>query len=380
VTPDDTALEESGAPTRSTEGTEEAREQEVEAADQLYLAQVRREIDAEVRRRRAAGDFPPSFERKLDELFARFTPVGSADDRFSESLKLADRSAYFDTRVPVGSRRRPRGFVKWTLWQAEAWFVNYVVSQLNHFSASVMRVLHLVDDRLDDLEQDVAALQPPVFDEEILLAGPDLTPFLDLLTAHLSAPGRPAGRVLHTDCGDGDLLARLVSAGVDAYGVDPGSASADRAVTRGLDVRRDDTLGHLGAVGSGTLSGLVLSGGIDRLSLAERRRLLVLAEGALAPGGTLVLVGTDPRVWVETVGPVAADLSAGRPLYPETWMRLFEEVGFTDRTVHPGPVTGTLERVPDRLEGAAVLNAALGRLETLVAGPASYAVVATRRP
>ena len=132
-----------------------------EKADQAYLDRVRHEIDEEVRRRRAAGDFPPSFERKLDELFARFTPTGTHDDQFTDALKLADRSAYFDAQVPFGSRRRPQGFTKWVLWQAEAWFVNYVVRQLNHFSASIMRVVHLLDERIEEVEREVDMLVDP---------------------------------------------------------------------------------------------------------------------------------------------------------------------------------------------------------------------------
>ena len=370
---DDTALQQTEIPTGSTD------EMAVQSADRAYLNQVRREIDAEVRRRRAAGDFPPSFERKLDELFARFTPVGTHDDRFSESLKLADRSAYFDIRVPIGARRRPRGFVKWALWSAEAWFVNYVVNQLNHFSSSVMRVLHLVDDRLDDLEQDVAALQPPVLDQEMLLPGPDLRPFLEMLVARLTNSQAPAGRVLHADCGDGLLLESLAAQGVDAYGVDPGSDAADRASVSGLDVRRDDVLGHLSAVGASTLKAVVLSGSVDRLNLLEHRRLMRLAEEAVAPGGVVAVVGITPSTWADAVGPVVADLSGARPLHAETWSYLLGEIGLQDISLHYGPVEGGFERLPASVGGADTLNDVLSRLEPLVARPASFAVMATRR-
>ncbi|MHB8594578.1 MAG: hypothetical protein ACYDB3_09675, partial [Acidimicrobiales bacterium] len=189
-----------------------------EEQTRAYLERVRREIDDEVRRRRAAGDFPPSFERKLDELFARFTPTGTSDDHFTEALKLADRAAYFDIDVPIGSRREPKGFVKWSLWQAEAWFVRYVVTQLNHFAASATRVLHLLDERVTDVERDLALLVPPAMAEEAEVAGgADVAPFIDAIGARLS-PGAP-GRVLHAECGDGALLDALGVAGVDVYGI-----------------------------------------------------------------------------------------------------------------------------------------------------------------
>lgn len=300
-----------------------------EAEDRAYLDQVRREIDDEVRRRRAAGDFPPSFERRLDELFSRFTPTGSSDDHFTEAIKLADRSAYFDVDVPVGSRRQPRQLAKWALWRAEAWFVDYVVKQVNHFAGATMRVLHLFDDRLRDLERDVALLRPPALpDEEQLAPGADPQPYAERLQRRFSSLAH--GRVLHAECGEGAVLEMLGRAGADAYGIDPGTAAADRAVAASLDVRRDDTIGHLASLAPETLAGLVLSGVVDRAGPAERRRLLELAETVLVPGGALALVGIAPDAFERTVGPVVADLAPGRPLHAETWAHLMRSVGLVE--------------------------------------------------
>lgn len=298
--------------------------------DPGYLDRVRREIDEEVRRRRAAGDFPPSFERRLDELFARYTPTGDSDDSFTEALKLADRASFFDIDVPVGSRREPRGFVKWSLWQAEAWFVRYVVDQLNHFSASAMRVVHLLDERLADVERDLALVTGGALgDDEELSPAADTAPFVDAVVQRLR-PGAGAGRVLHAECGDGRLLQALAAVGLDAYGVDPGTGAADVAVQASLDVRRDDTVGHLASLADGTLGGLVLSGVVDRATVAHRRRLLQLAELKLAPGAALAIVGIAPDAWDQLAGPVAADLAPARPWHPETWATLASRVGLRD--------------------------------------------------
>jgi hypothetical protein len=337
---EDQATNETKAP-RSAVGASDATDGE-EPGDgertRAYLEQVRREIDEEVRRRRAAGDFPPSFERKLDELFARFTPTGTADDHFAEALKLADRSSYFDIDVPRGSRRRPKGFVKWSLWQAEAWFVRYVVTQMNHFAASSMRVAHLLDERLSDLERKMQTLvPPPLAREDVVAAGADPMPFAELLVERL-ASHKSKGRVLHGECGDGTLLEALGKANIDAYGVDPGSEASDRAVTAGLDVRRDDLLGHVGSIADDRLSGLVLSGFVDRSSLPERRRLLQLAELKLEPGATVAVVGSVPEAWERAVGAVVVDLAPGRPLHAETWSYLLRQQGFGDFDERLGPV------------------------------------------
>jgi hypothetical protein len=343
-----------------------------------YLDQIQREIQDEVRRRRAAGDFPPSFERKLDELFARFTPTGTADDHFTEAIKLADRSAYFDINVPVGSRRTAKGAVRFALWQAEAWFVRYVVTQLNHFSSSAMRVLHLLDERVDDLERDVALLVPPARPEEAALSrGADPSPFAAAIRSRLESAAGP-GRVLHAECGSGSLLAELGTGGIDAYGIDPGSEDSDTAARAGLDVRRDDVLGHLGSIRTEHLRGLVLSGCVDRMSLSERRRLVELAEVTLTPGGTVVVVGRTPASWERAAGPVAADLAPGRPLHPETWRHLLASVGFGDFDLHFGPSADSVGRVGPRKADAAVLNAALERIDELTGGPESFALLATK--
>jgi hypothetical protein len=352
---------------------------DTDADDKAYLDRVRREIDEEVRRRRAAGDFPPSFERKLDELFSRFTPTGTSDDHFTDALKLADRSAYFDAQVPFGSRRRPQGFTKWVLWQAEAWFVNYVVRQLNHFSSSIMRVVHLLDERLGEVEREVDMLvTPPLPDEDAVGVSADATPFTDLLRSRLTAGGVPDGRVLHAECGDGSLIEALAAVDLDAYGIDPGTAAADEAVKKGLDVRRDDVLGHLASVADDRLAGLVLSGCVDRMTISERRRLLRSAELKLAPGGTVALLAVSPLAWDGRVGPVVADLAPGRPWHAETWAYLLSQLGFTDIASFAGPTGPGFGRATGDDAGTAVLNAALERLEPLISGPDAFCVVATK--
>jgi hypothetical protein len=269
--------------------------------------------------------------------------------------------------------------LRYTLWQAEAWFVKYVVTQLNHFSAAAMRVLHLLDERVGDLEHEVGLLAPPPLPDEQVLSSPlDPGPFLDRLLERFT--GSPKGRVLHAECGDGRLLSALAGTGVDAYGIDPGTAAADAAAQLGLDVRRDDVLGHLGSVADEALAGLVLSGCVDRMTTAERRHLVRSAELKLTPGGVLAVLGIMPAHWARMVGPVAADLSPGRPLHPETWAHLLSEMGFTDIEIVPGPPDRPVGRLDVWLAGADILNPALATIEELVGGSVSFAVLATKRP
>jgi len=355
---------------------------ESEEETETYLTQVRRQIDEEVRRRRASGEFPPSFERHLDELFARFTPVGEKDDQFTESLKLADRSSYFDIKVPLGSRKAVGGVVKHTLWRTQAWFHNYVSQQLNHFSSAVMRVLHLLDERLSDVEQEVALLAPEaILDETLLSVAPDVSPWIPLVVETLGAPSSSDGvrhRVLHAESGDGVLLGALVEAGFDAYGIDPGPRSLAASADGGLDVRRDDVLVHLGHVADEALGGLVLSACVDRLSSSERRKLVALVEAKLIPGASCVVLGTMPHAWERTVSPIEFDLALGRPYHPETWGHLLRQQGLGDVGIRLGQSNAALASIPDDESSATEHNANLVVLNDLLFGPSAYAVVATK--
>jgi hypothetical protein len=303
-----------------------------------YLEQVHKEIDEEVRRRRAAGDFPLSFERKLDALFGRFTPLGTDDTEFEQALKLADRASTLDLGVPLGPGRSPRGAAKRVLWRAEAWFFDYVIRQANHFNASIVRTAQLLDDRLLEVERQLSLLvPPPTFGTDADGPWVDPLPFAGALVTSLKASGGAPARILHTECGDGSLVAALCAEGLDGYGVEP-SAGVVRAIERGdLDIQVDDPVAHLRAVGDETLAGLVLSGCVDRFALPHQRELVGLAERKVATGGVVAVIGTVPECWRTVAGPVRSDLAPGRPLHPETWAHLFAESGLAGAQTSPGP-------------------------------------------
>lgn len=351
-----------------------------------YLNQVMTDIQAEVRRRRAAGDFPPSQERRLDRIFARFTPVGAQDGHFAEALKKADRSAYVDIEVPTASEKPGVSRLKRLLRSLMAWYLNYVVQQIVHFTSATMRVLHLLDERVGELEDEAAAHRaPPLGEADEAVVVTDFSAWSDLVVEDLAGV---KGRVLHAGCGDGSVLDRLLDLGVDAYGVDSRAELLDVPARKGLDVRLEVPFEHLDAVSDSSLSGLILSGFPDRLVVGAQRRLASVAAAKLAPGGHLILLGTWPRAWVQTAGEVASDLAPGRPLHPSTWRHLFAQVGLDVDVIQiPGgedPRAGVFP-LPDGVDGlipvpgddelARAINANLERLNQTLYGPASFAVV-----
>ena len=128
---------------------------------QAYVAQVMAEIDEEVRLRRASGDLPPKLERELDELFLAHSPVAGRGRR-------------------PGARRcawstRPRSSTRWCrsspngrpARREEGHAVApALVRGLGHppdepVGSAVSRALHIVDDRLRELQRQLDAQRIP---------------------------------------------------------------------------------------------------------------------------------------------------------------------------------------------------------------------------
>lgn len=310
-----------------------------ESTDRFDQERVMAEIREEVARRRAAGDFPPSLERELDLAFDRYVPAGSVSSDFNEAVKAADRAAYINVAVPTESQKPGVGEVKRVLRKAMAWYLTYLAQQTTAFATASVRAMRSLGERLEMAEERLAELTPDPDDAaDRPPIAPDLAAWLPLCLEAL--PRR--GRVLHTECGDGALLRALVDAGVDGYGVEPRGPLVDRAAAAGLEAWPDEPVAHLASVADGYLAGLVLSGCVDRLSLARQRKLVDLAASRLAPGAPLVLVATPPQAWASAAPALEVDLAPGRPLQAATWAHLLGRAGFVGTRVSDGDGTSAV--------------------------------------
>jgi hypothetical protein len=304
------------------------------ADPQAYVAQVMTEIAEEVRIRRASGDLPPKLERELDELFLAHSPVAGRGGDLGEALRMVDAVTFIDPVVPVESERAAGAYVKKGMRSLLLWYVGWITHQMSQSASAVSRALHIVDDRLKELERQVEVQRVPAGGvvEFPALSGPGawwVEPAVAAVT-----PSR--GRVLHAASGDGWLVRRIVAAGGDAYGVDPRSHLVDAAEFGTLDLRGEPVAEHLRAVAAAALGGLVLSGTVEGMAGGERTQLLEAIATRLAPGGTLVIHSVTRAAWDGADAPPEADLSPGRPLRPEAWCRLLEQGGY-EAVARPGP-------------------------------------------
>jgi hypothetical protein len=339
----------------------------------IDFSRLNAEINEEVRRRRASGDFPPGLERELDSLFARYAPATTGGD-FDEVLERAERTSFIHADVPTASNRRGLSYLKRALRSLMAWYLRFIASEVTAFAGAITRSVRLLGRRVETLEtMTVKAAERSLLDLGERRAAVDLGAWLEVVSAALQ---EVKGRVLHVECGEGTLLSRLVADGRDAYGVEPSERLAMSAARAGLDVRGDDPLAHLHALPDGALAGLVLTGLVDALPLGGLLELADLAAGKLAPGGVLVIVSSG--AWATVADPVVADLSPGRPLHPQTWQHLLTARGFVEPVVTVAAPTGGLEPVPASAPSADVLNANIDRLNRLLFAASPYAVTAHR--
>jgi hypothetical protein len=194
--------------------------------------------------------------------------------------------------------------------------------------------------------------------------------FLDLVPPRLAGIG---GRVCHGEVGTGALLARLLAAGLDAYGVRPGPPPPGLPERAGLEVVQAGVADHLARLAPGGLGGLVLSGVVERCSGPSARRLAALAARALAPGGRLLLASRTPLA-VAFEEPAALWRPAGGALGARSWTAALGREGFSVLEVVRD---AGAPRPPARRRRGGVAGAA-ERVARLVLALGDYLVVAER--
>jgi len=304
------------------------------ADPQAYIQQVMAEIAEEVRLRRASGDLPPRLERELDELFLAHSPIGVRGGDLGEALRQVDAATFIDPVVPVESERAAGSVVKKGMRSMLLWYVGWITHQMSQSASAVSRALHIVDERLKELERQVEAQRVP--DASVVEFPTSAGPGAWWTETAVAAVAKAPGRVLHAACGDGWLVRRINEAGGDAYGVDPRSSLVDAVELGALDLRGEGLAEHLRAVAAAGLGGMVLSGVVEGLAGGERTHLLTAVGTTLAPGGTLVLHSVNRQAWDAADAPVEADLAAGHPLRAGTWRVLLERAGYS-ATAQEGP-------------------------------------------
>ncbi len=305
----------------------------------IDLDTVVAEIRAEARRRRESGEFPPELLEHLDEEFNRFAPLTFRRTGIDGAIRAVETAAFINVEPPTSSARKPVALVKATIKRSTAWYHLHIARQVTALGVQMTRPLRMLNEELESLTERVGRNErtlgraTPALDRALS----DLTrPIPDSAAAAVAeALGDHHGRVAVSGAGDGGIVSALVARGIDAYGLD-GTRIADD-----VELRTEPVLDHLTECAADVLDAVVLGGVTDTMSNQDRALLVELAANVVRPGGRIVVVAADPAEWTHQAGPVAADLSPGRPLHPRTWDHLLTVAGARPAAaVRPGGTTG----------------------------------------
>ena len=263
------------------------------AADgEVDLDVVIAEIYDAVAQRRASGELPADLEAELDAEFANYAPSAVTGDSLSGVLSQADKAVTIDVDVPTAGKF-PAGQVKKGVRKLTFWYMQYLANQVSSFGSATVRALRMLDRRVSIVEQSTPGASRAVASAlEAMDPVPVPAPTAEVIADQLRGA---KGRVLHAECGEGDLVRHLAQAGFDVYGVEPRRRLLAPALREGLEIRPDGATDHLTSIAPGALGALVLSG-LDTKPTGAQVHLADLA--ARAPSSRAVASsswGASPR-------------------------------------------------------------------------------------
>ena len=295
-----------------------------EASQPVDVAALVGEIEAEVARRRAAGEYP---EDLLRRLAVEFHDV--ADERTS-----LEELAHIETVRPLLSTRPGLGsavvFAKRALRRAMAWYVRPLAEDQSRFNYTLLHELRDLQARVDGIDSAWVrpSGSPP---REAGAASADLTAArLELLGGALAAI--PAGPVLALWWADDALLRGLVAHGLPVEAATRDGALAEAARACGVRVHDTDPLAFLDECGP-TLAAVLAPGLLPMLAPTETLSLLPRATAALREHGVLVVDAPDPAAPGTPDDPALLDPGFRRHVAPETVTLLCDAAGLRDVAV-----------------------------------------------
>jgi SAM-dependent methyltransferase len=353
--------------------------------------ELAREIREAVARAAPPGSHAPASERETKELEEVRTPLRRAEEHVTPTVP--DAAPFFGAKSAVVRLLR-------FLWRGQASFNTLLLEAGNAVLAAIERNTRRFEELLSraqaeserrDSAQDARlvyleglslrstpaaaggrSVEAPPLPESVYalfeerFRGPSsivaekqkvYLPFLENLP----------GPVFDAGCGRGEFLRLLRDHGIAARGVDASGFAVDACRTGGLDVRQGDAIEALAAAPSGSVGAVVAFQVVEHWPAADTFRFLAEARRVTAPGGILI---------VETVntGSLAAmnafylDPTHVRPVPPEALRFLCDAAGFRELSVEFLSPVPASERLVERTENDARLNA-------ILFGPQDYAVI-----
>ena len=260
------------------------------------------DIEAEVARRRAAGEYP---EALLERLAAEFRIV--RDDEPVEALAYIQTHRGPVNRLPVVGRGIV--FSKRMIRRAVAWYVQPIALQQTSFNLAAVRELRALQRRVERLE--VPWQRPP--------SAPAVGGLSDATVGRVHA----IAATLASTTARALVLPGLITA-PEARLVEHAPELAARLV-----VIDDDPVLALRTRSSASIGAVVMPGTLVMVPPADLLELVALAASRLVIGGTLVIDAPQPPTASAWTDPSVVDPAAVRWLDPTTVTLLCEAAGLT---------------------------------------------------
>jgi len=297
-----------------------------DTAEPVDVAAVVAGIEAEVARRRAAGEYP---EDLLRRLAVEFHDV--ADERTS-----LEELAHIETVRPLVSTRSRLApaavFTKKLLRRAVAWYVRPIAEDQSRFNFALLHEVRTLRERVEML--DSAWVRPhgsPPREAGALV--------LDLTAARLAIldvalRGLPPGPVVVLWWADDALLRALVSRGLAVETATRDGAMALAARAAGVRVHDTDPIAFLRDCGP-TLGAVLAPGLMPMLTPSEALALVPLAAAALREQGCVYFDAPDPSGPGVPADPALIDPGFRRWVSRDTVTLLCEAAGLRGIEVEP---------------------------------------------
>lgn len=122
-------------------------------------------VDA-ARQREAAPGFPSALAAKVRTATARLGATAVRPDDIRHASVLVEQAAAIDVQVPTASRLAPLALAKGLVKKAIFFYIRFLADQISLLGHAVARLGFSVAERVDGLDEEVAALRARVEDLE----------------------------------------------------------------------------------------------------------------------------------------------------------------------------------------------------------------------
>ncbi len=351
----------------------------------IDLNKVRLEIEQEANKKRTQDDSIKDLERQLNLTFARFAPVDASISDLEAVIARVEEASNIDLLSPMQGSKLAQ-FAKRLIRKAIRWYIRWIVEQLAGFGHATAKALSLLRIRVETLEK----ISNQGLDQELhqfmhehrisqdsfelrKASVMDLSYWGPIMLDNLK---NTTGRICVGEVHTGELLEYLGKSSFNVYGVEPYKSSYLEAQKKGLEVRNDDLLAHLGVLSESVLSALIMTGCVDTYSLIKKVELLDQARRVLIKDGVLVILSSHPNTWGLDLSSVQKDFAPGHPLYPDTWQQLLKNKNFKTVQVQLASTEPVFKLLPETDEVTKSLNANWNKLNEICSTPLSYMIVA----